>query len=85
MISGEHQKQMQKAVRWPCGVCGRGVGSNSIQCTSCQQWIHKKCKDIKGRMSQSDEVICRGCLNPVTSTSRSSVDIETLRYYQCKS
>ena len=29
MISGERQK----AERWPCGVCGRGVGSNSIQCT----------------------------------------------------
>jgi len=30
MISGERQKPMQKAARWPCGVCGRGVGSNSI-------------------------------------------------------
>jgi len=35
MISGEWQKVMQKTVRWPCGVCGRGVGNNSIQCTSC--------------------------------------------------
>ena len=26
MISGEWQKVMQKAVRWPCGVCRRGVG-----------------------------------------------------------
>jgi len=25
MISGERQKVTQKAVRWPCGVCGRGV------------------------------------------------------------
>jgi len=25
MISGEWQKVMQKAVRWPCGVCGRGT------------------------------------------------------------
>jgi len=28
MISGEHEKLMQKAARWPCGVCGRGVGNN---------------------------------------------------------
>ena len=27
MISGERQKQVQKVVRWPCGVCGRGVSS----------------------------------------------------------
>ena len=25
MISGERQKPLQKAARWPCGVCGRGV------------------------------------------------------------
>jgi len=35
MISGGCQKPVQKAARWPCDVCGRGVGSNSIQCTSC--------------------------------------------------
>jgi len=28
MISGERQKMRQKAVRWPCGVCSKGVGSN---------------------------------------------------------
>ena len=25
IISGEWQKVMQKALRWPCGVCGRGT------------------------------------------------------------
>ena len=46
MVSGDRQKQVQKAARWPCGVCGRGVGSNSIQCISCQKWVHKKCSGI---------------------------------------
>ena len=41
MISGERQKPVQKAARWSCGVCGRDVGSNSIQCTSCHKWVHK--------------------------------------------
>ena len=41
MISGEREKVIQKAVRWPCG--GRGVGSNSVQCTRCQKWVHKMC------------------------------------------
>jgi len=36
MISGERQMVRQKDVRWPCGVCSNGVGSNSIQCSSCQ-------------------------------------------------
>jgi len=25
MTSGERQKPVQKAARWPCGACGRGV------------------------------------------------------------
>jgi len=56
MISGEWQNVTQKAVRWPCGVCGRGVGNNSIECTSCKKWVHRKCSGIKGSM-YSDEVI----------------------------
>jgi len=50
MISGERQKPLKKTAIWPCGVCGRGVGSNSIQCTSCYKWVHKKCSGIKGSM-----------------------------------
>jgi len=49
---------MQKAERSPCGICGRGVGSNSIQCTSCQKWVHRKCSGIKGSMYKLMEVIC---------------------------
>jgi len=66
MISRERQKPLQKAARWPCGVCGRGVGSNSTQCTSCHKWVHKKCSDIKGSMyKMMRSFICRGCSNPV--------------------
>jgi len=75
MISGKRQKPVQKAARRPCGVCGRGVGSNSIQCTSCHKWVHKKCSGIKGSMYKVKSFICRGCLYPVISTVRSSVDI----------
>jgi len=30
MISGERQKVRQNAVRWPCGVCSKGVASKFI-------------------------------------------------------
>ena len=76
MISRERQMVKQKDVRWPCGVCSKGVGSSSIQCSSCQNWVHKKCSGIKGSMSKvAKSFICRGCLIPVTSPSRTSVDI----------
>ena len=62
--------------RWPCVICGTGVSSNSIQCTSCQKWVHNKCSGIKGSMCKvMKSFICRGCLNHVTSTGRTSVDI----------
>jgi len=65
-----------EAARWPCGVYGRGVGSNSIQCTSCQKWVHKKCSGIKSSLSKvMKSFICRGCLNPLTSTHCRSGDI----------
>ena len=76
MISGERHKVRRKAVRWPCGVCSKGVGSSSLQCNSCQKWVHKKCSRIKGSMSKvAKSFVCSGCLNAVTSAGRTSVDI----------
>jgi len=76
MIDGEQQKATQKAVRWPCDVCGRDVGNNSIQCTSCQKWVHRKCGGIKGSMTNVTKTfIYIGCANPVTSTGHTNVDI----------
>jgi len=74
MIREERQKQVQKAVRWPCGVCGRGVGSNSIQCISCQKWVHKKCSGTKGSMLKvMKSFTCKGCLNPISAGHTSVV------------
>jgi len=50
--------------------------NNSIQCTSCQKWVHRKCSGIKGSMYKVMKTfICRGCVNPVTGTGYTSVDI----------
>jgi len=84
MISGEWQKVTQKVVRWQCDVCGRGIRNNSIQCTSCQMWVHKKCSGIKGSMYKLMKTfVSRGCINPITSTGHKNVDIGVK--CQCKS
>jgi len=76
MISGERQKVTQKAVRWPCGVRGRGVGNNSIQCTSRHKWVHRKCSGIKDNMYKVMKTfVCRGCMNPLAGIGYISVDI----------
>src|SRR5271163_2987261 len=34
--------------KWPCGVCRKGVGLNSVMCGVCKKWVHKKCSGVKG-------------------------------------
>ena len=31
------------SVKFPCGVCMKGVGANSILCLSSRNWVHKRC------------------------------------------
>jgi len=75
-VRGKRQNVMQKTVRWPCCVCVRGIGNNSIQCTSYEKWVHRKCSSIKGSMYKvMKSFVYRGCMNPVIGTGRTSVDI----------
>jgi len=75
MISGEWQRVTEKAVRWPCGVCGRGVGNNSIQCSSCHKLVHRNCSGMKSsKYKVMTTFVCRGCMNPVTGTGCTSVN-----------
>ena len=46
--------------KWPCGVCKKGVGNNSILCHGCKIWIHKRCSAVKGSLrNASQSFICR--------------------------
>ena len=36
-------KAMKESGKFPCAVCLKGVGSNSICCNKCKMWVHKKC------------------------------------------
>jgi len=61
MITGV---KMGKEVRckWPCGVCGKGVGNNSVKCVMCEKWIHKRCSGIKGNLSKvCGTFVCAKC------------------------
>ena len=48
----------------PCGACGELVGCNSIHCTKCQRWVHRRCSDVPKQVSLllCRDIVCRTCL-----------------------
>ena len=51
--------QIQK---YPCYVCGKGVGRNSVQCTKCQHWVHKRCSGVHKSLTEEKDFTCRKCI-----------------------
>ena len=47
MICGKGLDTIKPSGKYPCSVCRKGVGRNSIFCTSCDAWVNKKCSGIK--------------------------------------
>ena len=62
MISGTGLDVLKDSGRYPCSVCREGVGANSIYCTGCAHWVHKRCSGIRGRLIADPNYICPRCL-----------------------
>jgi hypothetical protein len=61
MKCGVETGQLVSSGKWPCGVCREGVRGNSILCTVCKKWVHKRCSGIKGRLKVGGEYKCPVC------------------------
>ena len=46
MVSGPGLDLLRDSGAFPCAVCQSGVGVNSIQCSQCMYWVHKKCSGL---------------------------------------
>src|SRR6201993_4290940 len=59
-----HKKsgQVEESGKHPCGVCKRGVGSNSILCGICGKWVHRKCSGLKGTLKNNSDFKCAVCI-----------------------
>jgi hypothetical protein len=67
--------QVVKTGKYPCGVCQKGVGTNSIRCTSCRAWIHHKCSGIVGNLEEHESnYICGRCRGGGTPESTESTE-----------
>ena len=52
MVGSSSGKMIVNSGKWPCGVCGKGVQANSVQCTVCTKLIHKRGSGVRGDLSQ---------------------------------
>src|SRR5207244_7670954 len=60
--------QPQACGKYPCGICKKVVRSNSIECTGCKKWIHKKCSGIKRALKEGSNYRCTVCKGQTSST-----------------
>ena len=59
MVGSSGGKMIVNSGKWYCGVCGKGVQANSVQCIVCK-WIHKRCSGVRIDLSWvADGFRCR--------------------------
>ena len=64
MASGIGEGPVFTSGKYPCGVCRKGVGVNSVYCTFCGHWVHRRCSGLKGKPRDIPDFKCRQCLHP---------------------
>ena len=52
----------EEAGKYPCSVCKKGVGANSILWKGCGKWIHKKCSKCPGKLKENTNFRCSVCV-----------------------
>ena len=77
MISGRDLHTLRTSGKYPYAVCRKGVRKNSIVCSRCSFWVHKKCSDIPGRLVEDPDFRCRRCLGKSKETDeRNCVEVQ---------
>ena len=79
MISGAEESEPVQSGRFPCAVCGRGVGSNSILCTQCSKWCHQRCSGHSRQQINpltAASFVCPSCVRGPTIGSEPPLSID---------
>ena len=79
MVSGPGLDLLRDSGVFPCVVCQSGVGVNSIQCSQCMYWVHKKCSGVRGRLAEDPDYVCPRCCDqarPIDNRPATQVDVD---------
>ena len=52
---------------------------NSIQCSQCMYWVHKKCSGVRGRLAEDPDYVCPRCCDqarPIDNRPVTQVDVD---------
>ena len=82
MVTGK-KAEVIRSGRYPCGVCGSGVRENSIFCSSCQNWCHKRCSGLHV-LREDPNFICPSCSSPRTVEDDDTIEIDGNRIEEVK-
>ena len=55
------KRKDQDCYEYPCSVCSKGVGSNSIKCRTFDLWCHKRCSGLQSLKKIEDTFECPTC------------------------
>ena len=61
LISGVGLDVLKDSGWFPCAVCRKGEGANSILCTGCHLCVHKGCSGVCSRLIAVTGFICTRC------------------------
>ena len=80
-IEGEHgeNQTLQTSSKYPCAVCGKGVGKNMFFCGECSFWVHKKCSDIPDRLVEEPDFRSRCLCSARAIDGRPCVEVLVLK------
>ena len=59
LVTGK-KAEVVRSGRYPCAVCGKGVGVNSILCTVCGFWCHNRCSGVPN-INNAPDFQCPTC------------------------
>ena len=74
MVTGK-KAEVIRSGRYPCAVCGKGVGLNSILCTVCGYWCHKRCSGLRS-INNAPDFQCSTCTGPNLMEPRDDLQLE---------
>ncbi len=74
MRSARDSEGVTESGKFPCGVCRRGVGTNSVLCTKCKKWTHARCSGLNGRITSEKAAVfvCKACTRGGHNTTLSN-------------